>query len=106
MALHLAAEAVSVAKELSTYLENFIHLTMSYDGWSSKGRDEIYTVHVTTPDPRKSYLVEGLILTGLSTDAETIFDRLKDVSPLCAQCALTDSSSRLLSGLLPSDFRW
>lgn len=79
MTSHIAAESAVVAKELVTFLAGFIHLTLSFDGWSSKGRDEIYTVHVTTPWPRKSYLVDGLKLTGLSTDAETLFGKLKEV---------------------------
>ena len=82
MTLHIASEAASVAKELLVYLVTFIHLTLSFDGWSSKGRDKIYTVHITTSFPRKSYLVGGLILTDSSTNAKTVFDRLKDVSPL------------------------
>lgn len=79
MTSHIAAESAYVAKELIAFLAGFIHLTLSFDGWSSKGRDEIYTVHITTPWPRKSYLVEGLMLTGLSTDADTLFDKLKNV---------------------------
>lgn len=71
-----------MAKELSAFLVTFIHLTHSFDGWPSKGRDEIYTVHITTPFPQKSYLVEGLVLTGISTDAEMIFDRMKDACPV------------------------
>ena len=86
MTSHIAAEAASVTKELFTFLGTFIHLMLSFDGWSSKGRDEIYTVHVTTPFPRKLYLVEGLMLTGSSTDAETIFDRIKDVCPVSQSC--------------------
>ena len=82
MTSHIAAEAASVAKELSAFLVTYIHLTLSFDGWSSKGRDEIYTVHITTPFPRKSYLIEGLMLTGSSTDAEAIFDRMKDACPV------------------------
>ena len=86
MTSHIAAEAASVAKELFAFLMTFIHLTLSFDGWSSKGRDEIYTVHITTPFPWKSYLIEGIILTGSSTDAETIFDRMKDVYVLSLSC--------------------
>ena len=51
MTSHIAAEAASVAKELFEFLVTFTHLTPSFDGWSSKGHDEIYTVHVTTPFP-------------------------------------------------------
>ena len=38
-------------KELVTFLVGFIHLTLSFDGWLSKGHDEFYTVHITTPWP-------------------------------------------------------
>ena len=79
MTSQITAKAAYIAKELVTFLAGFIHLTLSFDGWLSKGHDEIYTVHITTPWPRKSYLVEGLLLTGLSTDAKTLFDKLKDV---------------------------
>ena len=66
-------------KQLQMLLESFIHLTMSFDGWSSRRNDEIYTVHISTPT-RMSYLVAGIILTGLSTSGETIFGNLKNVS--------------------------
>lgn len=66
-------------KQLQELLESFIHLTMSFDGWSSRRNDEIYTVHVSTPT-RMSYLVAGIILTGISTAGEIIFGHLKDVS--------------------------
>jgi hypothetical protein len=68
-------------KQLQLYLVQFIHLTLSFDGWSSKGGDEIYTVHVTTPT-RMSFLVAGLIMTGLSTDANNLFTRILEVCVL------------------------
>jgi hypothetical protein len=77
---HIAAEAKNVAKKVEDHLAKFDHNTLSYDGWSSKGRDEVYTVHITTPWPRQSYLVEGLQLTGKSTDADTLFDGIIRVS--------------------------
>ncbi|KAJ7768452.1 hypothetical protein B0H16DRAFT_1453152 [Mycena metata] len=42
---------------------------------SSKGGDEIYTIHITTPT-RMSFLVEGLVLTGVSTSRQNIFKKL------------------------------
>jgi hypothetical protein len=44
-------------------------------------------VHITTPWPRQSYLVEGLQLTRKSTNAETLF----------AGIAVVSSVSRLIS---------
>jgi len=69
----IVAEAKNVAKKVEDHLAKFDHNTLSYDGWSSKGRDEVYTVHITTPCPRQAYLVEGLQLTGKSTNADTLF---------------------------------
>jgi len=77
---HIAAEAKDVAKKVEDHLAKFDHNTLSYDGWSSKGRDEVYTVHITTPWPRQSYLVEGLQLTGKSTDADTLFGGIIQVN--------------------------
>jgi hypothetical protein len=55
-----------------------VHLSLSFDGWSSKGHDEIYTVHVTTP-LRQSFLFDALVLTGLSTSGESLFNFLSEV---------------------------
>ena len=57
---HIVAEAKNVAKKVEDHLAKFDHNTLSYDGWSSKGCDKVYTVHITMPWPRQSYLVEGL----------------------------------------------
>jgi hypothetical protein len=76
---HLAAEAASVAAKLLLYLTGMFHLSLSFDGWSSKGHDEIYTVHVTTP-LRRSFLFDALVLTGLSTSGESLFNFLTVVS--------------------------
>jgi hypothetical protein len=77
---HIVAEAASIAKDLEKHLSKFEHHTVSYDGWSSKGHAEIYTVHITTAWPRQSYLIEGLQLTGKSTNAETLFAGIQAVS--------------------------
>ena len=80
--LHLAAEAAAVASKLAVYLAGFVHLTLSFDGWSSKGHDEIYTVHITTP-LRRSFLIDGLVLTGLSVSGDVLFNYLSAVCSLC-----------------------
>jgi len=77
---HIVAKAASFTKDLEKHLSKFEHNTVSYDRWSSKGHAEIYTVHITTPWPRQSYLVEGLQLTGKSTNAETLFAGIAAVS--------------------------
>ena len=80
--VHLAAEAAAVATKLTTYLLGFVHLTLSFDGWSSKGHDEIYTVHITTP-LRRSFLIDGL---SLSTAGEVLFDFLSRVCSFFSFC--------------------
>jgi hypothetical protein len=73
-------EVKNVVKKVEDHVAKFDHNTLLYDGWSSKGRDEVYTVHITTPWPRQSYLVEGLQLTGKSTDVDTLFGGIIQVS--------------------------
>jgi hypothetical protein len=75
---HLAAEVASVATKLLLYLTGMVHLSLSFDGWSSKGHDEIYTVHVTTP-LRRSFLFDALVLTSFSTSGESLFNFLSEV---------------------------
>ena len=43
----MEAELQVVKKRIKGYLNQFTHNTLSFDGWSSKGHDEIYTVHIT-----------------------------------------------------------
>ncbi|KAJ7343004.1 hypothetical protein DFH08DRAFT_1011576 [Mycena albidolilacea] len=99
----LVMEAENAMKHLQELLESFIHLIMSFDGWSSWRNDEIYTVHVSTPT-HMSYLVAGIILTGLSTTGETIFENLKNTSwlaqrPIQKSTGLKDSNANILARL-------
>lgn len=76
--IHLASEAAAAAAKLVLYLVGMAHLTLSFDGWSSKGHDEIYTLSITTP-ARRSFLADGLVLTGISCTGETLFSYLSAV---------------------------
>ena len=88
-----------MVEQLVTFLIGFIHLTLSFDGWSSKGGAEIYTVHITTP-LWQSYLVDGLMLTGLSTVGHNLFGLISEVS-MHRQCHIPPHSCcRLSYGLL------
>jgi hypothetical protein len=71
----LASHAEDALEVIFKHLALFQHLTLSFDGYSTKGHDEIYTVHLTN-FLRRSFLVDGLILTGLSCTADTIFTHL------------------------------
>ncbi|KAF7314722.1 hypothetical protein MKEN_00946200 [Mycena kentingensis (nom. inval.)] len=74
----IAAEVEKLMAALFTHLTALTHLTMSFDGWSSRFHDEIYTVHVTTA-LRSSFLVDGLVLTGQSVCAELLCTKLGEV---------------------------
>ncbi|KAK7006852.1 hypothetical protein R3P38DRAFT_2554928 [Favolaschia claudopus] len=74
----LAIETTYAMEWLQAMLQSFIHLTLSFDGWSSRRKDEIYTTHVTTP-ARLSYLVAGIILTGISATGDKICEGLTKV---------------------------
>ena len=71
---------------------------LSFDGWSSKGHDEIYMVHLTN-FLRQSFLIEGLILTGLLTTGEEIFNRLIPIimtyDPNKVSLVVTDSAKNV-----------
>lgn len=46
---HLAQEVAVWGEKWKEFLEGTFHNTMSLDGWSTRKKDEIYTVHTTTP---------------------------------------------------------
>ncbi len=76
ISLHLSAEAANARLRGIEFLQTIAsHLTLSFDGWSSQKHDEIYTVHVTTP-LRRSFLIDGLVLTGLSVTGELLSEKL------------------------------
>lgn len=55
------------------------HLTVSFDGWSSRRNDEVYTAHIILPD-RRVFFVEGFVMNGISCTGEVLRDRLTEVS--------------------------
>ncbi len=104
VAIHLAAEAATATKKIVDFLKTFIHLTVSFDGWSSKNHDEVYTIHMTTP-LRHSFLVGGLVLTGLSVTGELLFERLQEVCHyLINGRLLTDQQNLLVDFIGYRDF--
>ncbi|THH07564.1 hypothetical protein EW146_g9281 [Bondarzewia mesenterica] len=55
------------------------NLTISYDGSTTRSVQSIYTVHVTTPESRQAYLMEGNEAFGVSHTAQHIRDVLLSV---------------------------
>lgn len=72
-------EAARVRQLSIEKLKTLDNLTISYDGGTTKLVQSIYTVHVTTPDARESYLLAGDESSGLSHSAEYIVKLLKKI---------------------------
>jgi hypothetical protein len=62
-------------------LKKIYHLTISYDGGTLKGNSSqsVYTVHITTPDGREVYFMEGNEASGKSHTGEHIKEVLLKV---------------------------
>ncbi|KAG9077841.1 hypothetical protein FRC06_008673, partial [Ceratobasidium sp. 370] len=70
-ASHVAAalipsEAARVRQKSIEVLRGYRHLTLSFDGATTRRNQSIYTVHATTPDTRQSHLLAGSNATGKS----------------------------------------
>ncbi|KAJ3761610.1 ribonuclease H-like domain-containing protein [Lentinula raphanica] len=61
---------------LAKFLENRKYLTLSFDGWSSRAKDEIYTFHTTLPS-RRSIFTTGHVFNGNSVTALQLLDVTK-----------------------------
>jgi hypothetical protein len=68
---HLAQEVVVWEEGFQKFLEGLSHLTLSFDGWSTRARDELYTFHTTTPR-RRSFFADGHIFKGVSVTGEAL----------------------------------
>jgi hypothetical protein len=82
----IPAEACRVTVEAIQLLQKKRHLTISYDGGSTRAVESIYSVHVTTPETRESYFIEGNEASGLSHTGEHIRDLLLKVCLLLFKC--------------------
>lgn len=69
---YVSAEAAHVRKLSIEALQRHYNLTLSFDGGTTRGRQSVYTVHVTTPDTREAHLLEGDEASGVSHTGEHI----------------------------------
>lgn len=76
---YIPAEALRVTEEAIKKLSKMKNLTISYDGGTTKRVESIYTIHVTTPDTRQSYLIEGSEKSGLSHTGPQIAEEILKV---------------------------
>ena len=77
--VYIPAEAVRVTKEAIQKLSKMKNLTILYDGGTTKAVESIYTIHVTTPNSRQAYLIEGSEKSGLSHTGPQIAKELLKV---------------------------
>lgn len=96
---HLAQEVAVWGEKFKEFLEGKSHLTMSLDGWSTRAKDEIYTVHTTTPK-RRSFFTDGHIFKGISVTGEALKDVLTRVRTCISSSQSKDSIANFDSPLL------
>lgn len=77
-ARHLQSEVATVTRKLTEFLNTKFHLTLSFDGWSSRAKDEIYTFHTTIPS-RRSFFTDGHVFKGVSVTGTALADVAKRV---------------------------
>lgn len=82
---HIAQETANVTMKLRKFLEGKHHLTISFDGWSLRGKDEIYTFHITTPSWRSIFAAEH-VFNGLSVMGTALMERVSVVSIVSSIC--------------------
>ncbi|EJD38603.1 hypothetical protein AURDEDRAFT_128801 [Auricularia subglabra TFB-10046 SS5] len=68
----IAQEAVRVRQLAVDKLKELDNLSISFDGGTNQLVQSVYTVHITTPKARESYLMAGDESSGLTHDAEYI----------------------------------
>jgi hypothetical protein len=68
---HLAQEVTAWGEAFKEFIKNHSHLTLSFDGWSTKACDELYTFHTTTPKWR-SFFTDGHVFKGESVTGEAL----------------------------------
>lgn len=75
----VTTEAAFVHQESVNQLSEGKHLTLSYDGGTTRKHESVYTVHVTDPSTRSAHLMEGNEASGVSHTAEHICSILDKV---------------------------
>ena len=75
---HLAQEVAAWGEAFTKFLKNHSHLTLSFDGWSTRARDELYTFHTTTPK-RRSFFTDGHVFKGVSVTGEALLGMIVKV---------------------------
>jgi hypothetical protein len=73
---YIPSEAARITDINIKKLSKLKNLTISYDGGTTKAIESVYTIHVTTPQTRQAYLIEGSEASGVSHTGSQIADEL------------------------------
>ena len=98
-ARHIAQEAVAINAKLLEFLADQTSLTLSYDGWSTRARDEIYTFHTTT-SKRRSIFAAGHVFKGVSVTGLALRDVAQQVMYFIV--IILSDTSKLLTAIARS----
>lgn len=91
---YIPAEAARVTLLAIEELKKHHNLNLGYDGGTTKGKQSIYTFHVTTPD-REAYFIKGDESSGFSHTGEHIKVLILEVYfSLSLNCVLMNSTHR------------
>ncbi|KAB5589446.1 hypothetical protein CTheo_7114 [Ceratobasidium theobromae] len=104
----IPAEAARIRLLSIETLRKHEHLTLSFDGATTRRNQSIYTVHVTVPDTREAHLLGGDEATGKSHTGEHLLAVVNSVGPMHFAAVTSDSAgnTRLARELLAERFPW
>ncbi|KAF8600686.1 hypothetical protein BDV93DRAFT_608572 [Ceratobasidium sp. AG-I] len=108
----IPAEAARAREKSIEVLKQHRHLTLSFDGATTRRNQSIYTIHATTPDTRQAHLLAGNEATGKSHTGKHIeavlLKAMEDVGLECFSGVSSDSTgnTRLARELLATNCPW
>ncbi|KAG8699875.1 hypothetical protein FRC11_013370 [Ceratobasidium sp. 423] len=93
---YVTTEAEYIRQESRKILSQNEHLTLLYDGGTTRGHESVYMAHATIPSTRDALLMDGNEASGASHTSEhicTVLDKvLKAVGPERFSCIVSDNA--------------
>ncbi|QRW12240.1 hypothetical protein RhiLY_11239 [Ceratobasidium sp. AG-Ba] len=108
----VTTEAAYIHEASVRELSQHDHLTLSYDGGTTRKHESVYTVHITNPATREAHIMEGNEASGVSHTAEhicSVIDKaLKEVGPEHLAAIVSDNAgnTRAARSLMQQEYPW
>ncbi|QRV92908.1 hypothetical protein RhiJN_20926 [Ceratobasidium sp. AG-Ba] len=108
----VTTEAAYIHEASVHELSQHDHLTLSYDGGTTRKHESVYTVHITNPATREAHIMEGNEASGVSHTAEhicSVIDKaLKEVGPGHFAAIVSDNAgnTRAARSLMQQEYPW